>query len=99
MTSDPASLGSRFDAQGRLQDAADEGAPGGSPTSEQATSAAETSQAEGDEADGTTGTDDVAGGQDAQSDEIPNTSTGVGIGASSEPSTFEPEEDPADEAH
>jgi hypothetical protein len=27
-------------------------------------------------------------------DDIPNSSTGVGIGADSEPDTFEPEEDP-----
>ena len=34
-------------------------------------------------------------GDAAGTDEIPNPETGVGIGANSEPDTFEPEEDPA----
>lgn len=71
----------------------DQASTGEGPTSQQAVSAAQTSQAEGDETAAPAQDHGVVGGQDEVTDEIPNPSTGVGIGAGSEPSTFEPEED------
>ena len=44
-------------------------------------------------------TDDLPGRDtDRGRDEIPNPETGVGIGAREEPDTFEPEEDPGNNA-
>jgi len=43
-------------------------------------------------------TNDIPGTDSEGTDEIPNPETGVGIGADSEPDTFEPEETPEPES-